>query len=73
VAQALRLGVSHEDVHASCAIDPWFLEQLQAIVDLDLQRPPGGAHRRLVGAGEHREPGVGEARRLELAEPRTGC
>ena len=31
VAQALRLGVSHEQVYASCKIDPWFLEQLQAI------------------------------------------
>ena len=35
VGQALRLGVSHEEVHASCKIDPWFLEQLQAIIDLE--------------------------------------
>ncbi|WP_298958456.1 carbamoyl-phosphate synthase large subunit [uncultured Methylobacterium sp.] len=57
VAQALRLGVSHEDVHASCAIDPWFLEQLQAIVDLEakvrrfgLPKTPG-AFRQLKAAG----------------------
>ncbi|WP_112662657.1 carbamoyl-phosphate synthase large subunit [Microvirga flavescens] len=35
VAQALRLGLSHDDVYDSCKIDRWFLEQLQAIVDLE--------------------------------------
>ena len=27
VAQAMRLGVDHEQIHASCKIDPWFLER----------------------------------------------
>ncbi|MBQ0820283.1 carbamoyl-phosphate synthase large subunit [Microvirga terrae] len=35
VVQALRLGVSHDEVYASCKIDPWFLEQLQGIVDME--------------------------------------
>ncbi|MEL6373363.1 MAG: carbamoyl-phosphate synthase large subunit [Pseudomonadota bacterium] len=35
VAQALRLGVTHEQVHESCRIDPWFLEQIQQIVDVE--------------------------------------
>ncbi|WP_114186618.1 carbamoyl-phosphate synthase large subunit [Microvirga aerophila] len=35
VAQALRLGISHDEVYESCKIDRWFLEQLQAIVDLE--------------------------------------
>ena len=57
VAQALRLGVSHEEVHASCKIDPWFLEQLQGIVDLENRvRAHGlpqtqGAFRQLKAAG----------------------
>ncbi|MGV7030397.1 carbamoyl-phosphate synthase large subunit [Methylobacterium symbioticum] len=57
VAQALRLGVSHEEVHASCKIDPWFLEQLQGIIDLEnrvkahgLPTTPG-AFRQLKAAG----------------------
>ncbi|MGU3537134.1 carbamoyl-phosphate synthase large subunit [Methylobacterium sp. A54F] len=57
VAQALRLGVSHAEVHASCKIDPWFLEQLQALVDLEnrvkahgLPATPG-AFRQLKAAG----------------------
>ncbi len=33
VAQALRLGVDHETVHAFCKIDPWFIARLQEIVD----------------------------------------
>ena len=35
VAQALRLGFDHEQVHASCKIDPWFLARLQEIVDTE--------------------------------------
>ncbi|WP_230531580.1 carbamoyl-phosphate synthase large subunit [Microvirga roseola] len=35
VAQALRLGISHDEVYESCKIDRWFLEQLQDIVDLE--------------------------------------
>ncbi|SFH01612.1 carbamoyl-phosphate synthase large subunit [Methylobacterium gossipiicola] len=57
VGQALRLGISHEEVHASCKIDPWFLEQLQAIIDLEnrvkahgLPTTPG-ALRQLKAAG----------------------
>ncbi|GEO99649.1 carbamoyl-phosphate synthase large subunit [Methylobacterium haplocladii] len=57
VAQALRLGVSHEEVHASCKIDPWFLEQLQAILDLEYRVKAHGlpttpaAFRQLKAAG----------------------
>jgi carbamoyl-phosphate synthase large subunit len=35
VAQALRLGVDHAQVHAFCRIDPWFLDRLQEIVDME--------------------------------------
>ena len=35
VAQALRHGVDHAQVHASCKMDPWFIEQLQSIVDME--------------------------------------
>ncbi|MGY2047512.1 carbamoyl-phosphate synthase large subunit [Methylobacterium sp. JK268] len=57
VAQALRLGVSQAEVHASCRIDPWFLEQLQAIVDLETKvkrfglPKTAGAFRQLKAAG----------------------
>ena len=35
VAQALRLGTSEEAVYESCKIDPWFIAQLKAIVDME--------------------------------------
>ncbi len=35
VAQALRLGFDHEQVHEFCHYDPWFIEQLQDIIDLE--------------------------------------
>ncbi|MFB2550678.1 carbamoyl-phosphate synthase large subunit [Ensifer soli] len=37
VAQALRLGMSPEDVHQGCRIDPWFIAQLKAIVDMEVR------------------------------------
>ncbi len=35
VAQALRHGADHDLVHAACKIDPWFIGELQAIVDME--------------------------------------
>ena len=31
-AQALRAGLSVEDIHAACKFDPWYLRQMQGIV-----------------------------------------
>jgi carbamoyl-phosphate synthase large subunit len=35
VAQALRLGLDHDQVYASCKIDPWFIQRLQEVVDAE--------------------------------------
>ncbi|WP_313522878.1 carbamoyl-phosphate synthase large subunit [Shinella sp.] len=35
VAQALRLGLTPEEAHEGSKIDPWFLDQLKAIVDME--------------------------------------
>jgi carbamoyl-phosphate synthase large subunit len=35
VAQAMRLGMSLEEIHQACSIDPWFLEQIAAIVEME--------------------------------------
>jgi carbamoyl-phosphate synthase large subunit len=57
VAQAMRLGVDHEQIHASCKIDPWFLERIQEIVDLEARIKAHGLpataepFRRLKAAG----------------------
>jgi carbamoyl-phosphate synthase large subunit len=35
VAEAMRLGMSDEDIYDACKIDMWFLEQIRAIVDTE--------------------------------------
>ncbi|MCB4771087.1 carbamoyl-phosphate synthase large subunit [Ancylobacter sp. Lp-2] len=35
VAQAMRLGLDNEAIHAGCKIDPWFLDQIREIVDTE--------------------------------------
>jgi carbamoyl-phosphate synthase large subunit len=35
IAQAMRLGVSDEQIHASCGIDPWFLAEIRDIVETE--------------------------------------
>jgi carbamoyl-phosphate synthase large subunit len=35
VAQAMRLGVDHEQIYGSCQIDPWFLARMQEIIDVE--------------------------------------
>ena len=34
-AQALRAGISVEDIHQACRFDPWFLRELQRIVEAE--------------------------------------
>jgi carbamoyl-phosphate synthase large subunit len=35
LAQAMRLGFSDEEIHASCRIDPWFLAEIRGIVETE--------------------------------------
>src|SRR5262245_8564912 len=35
VAQAMRIGISDRDIHASCKIDPWFLAQIRELVETE--------------------------------------
>jgi carbamoyl-phosphate synthase large subunit len=57
VAQAMRLGIDDEQIHASCKIDPWFLAQIRGIVEMEEEiRKKGlpttpGAMRRLKAMG----------------------
>jgi carbamoyl-phosphate synthase large subunit len=37
VAQAMRLGFSDQDIHASCKIDPWFLGQIRELVETEAE------------------------------------
>lgn len=35
VAQAMRFGMSDTEIFNACKIDPWFLEQIRAIIDME--------------------------------------
>ncbi len=37
VAQAMRLGLSNEQIHDACKIDPWFLAEIRGIVDTEAE------------------------------------
>jgi carbamoyl-phosphate synthase large subunit len=41
VKRALDLGWTHAEVHRMTGIDPWFLDQIQQIVDLERKLGPG--------------------------------
>ncbi|HVQ29693.1 MAG TPA: carbamoyl-phosphate synthase large subunit [Vicinamibacteria bacterium] len=41
VKRALDLGWTHEEIYRVTGIDPWFLDQMQQIVDLERQLGPG--------------------------------
>ncbi len=61
-AEALRAGLSVEDIHDACKFDPWFLRELERIVDAERQVAASGlpadatAMRRLkaMGFSDHR-------------------
>src|SRR5262249_46204993 len=37
VAQAMRLGFSDQDIHASCKIDPWFLGEIRGLIETEAE------------------------------------
>ena len=67
VAQALRLGLEAEQVHASCKIDPWFIARIQEILDVEARVKAHG----LPTSAEHirslKAMGFSDARLAKLA------
>ena len=37
IAQAMRLGMPLDQIHAACSYEPWFLEQMQEIIDAEAE------------------------------------
>ncbi|MFV0366989.1 MAG: carbamoyl-phosphate synthase large subunit, partial [Hyphomicrobiaceae bacterium] len=70
VAQALRLGVDHEQVHAYCKIDPWFLARLQEIIDAEARVIEHGLPRDTVNLRSLKAMGFSDARLAHLASRR---
>ena len=67
IAQALRHGMSHDQIHASCSYDPWFIEQLQGIVDAEAQVRAKGLPQTKAEMRALKAMGFSDARLAELA------
>ena len=67
VAQAMRVGVTDEQIHASCRIDPWFLEQIREIVDAEAKVRAHGLPRTAGSLRTLKGMGFSDARLAELA------
>jgi len=66
VAQALRHGLSEADVHDTSRIDPWFLEQIKAIVDTEARVAKEGLPEDRQGLLDLKKLGFSDERLAEL-------
>ncbi|WP_158043373.1 carbamoyl-phosphate synthase large subunit [Skermanella pratensis] len=67
IAQAFRHGLSVDEVQAACKYDPWFLEQIQAIVAAEAAVRTGGLPADSQGWLRLKQAGFSDARLAELA------
>ena len=67
VAEALRLGVDHAQIHTSCGIDPWFIERLQEIVDMEARVRAHGLPETAGAMAALKAMGFSDARLAKLA------
>ncbi len=67
VAQAIRHGVSLEDIFETSKFDPWFLEQIKAIVDVEDGVRANGLPEDKAGLLVLKKMGFSDARLAELA------
>jgi carbamoyl-phosphate synthase large subunit len=67
VAQALRLGFDPEQLYQSCKIDPWFLNELQGIVDQEARVRAHGLPQTAEQLRALKAMGFSDARLAQLA------
>ncbi|MDE8344690.1 MAG: carbamoyl-phosphate synthase large subunit [Acidocella sp.] len=66
-AQALRAGVSVADIFAACKYDPWYLNQMQAIIAAEDEVKKSGLPRDAVGFRRLKSLGFADKRLAALA------
>ncbi len=67
-AQALRLGMAMDEVHAASKFDPWFLERLQVIVDAEAEVRANGLPSDGQALMRLKKMGFSDARLSELTD-----
>ncbi|MGF0538672.1 carbamoyl-phosphate synthase large subunit [Agrobacterium sp. ES01] len=70
VAQALRLGMSEADVHDGCKIDPWFIAQFKAIIDMEARVREHGLPEDAINLRKLKSMGFSDARLASLSGKR---
>jgi carbamoyl-phosphate synthase large subunit len=65
-AQALRAGISVEDIFAACKYDPWYLRQMQGIIALENEVRKNGLPRDATGLRRLKAQGFADKRLAEL-------
>ena len=66
-AQALRAGLSVEEVHSACKFDPWFLRQMQDIIAAENQVKANGLPRDAFGFRQLKAMGFADKRLAQLS------
>jgi carbamoyl-phosphate synthase large subunit len=65
-AQALRAGVSVEDIHAACKYDPWYLRQMESIIADENEVKKHGLPKDAFGFRRLKAQGFADKRLAEL-------
>ena len=68
IAQALRLGLGIEEIHTATRVDPWFLEQIAAIVAAEQELRAKGLPKNAHGLLRLKKLGFSDARLAELTD-----
>ncbi|MBU6398250.1 MAG: carbamoyl-phosphate synthase large subunit, partial [Rhodospirillales bacterium] len=66
-AQALRAGLSVEEVHSACKFDPWFLEQMQGIIAAENEVKAHGLPKDAFGFRRLKSMGFADKRLAQLS------
>ncbi|MEJ5154391.1 carbamoyl-phosphate synthase large subunit [Gluconobacter wancherniae] len=67
VAQAIRAGLSLEDIHAACKFEPWFIRQLQDIVTSEREIEKNGLPQDAYGMRRLKAQGFSDAQLSRLS------
>ncbi|WP_150286399.1 carbamoyl-phosphate synthase large subunit [Rhabdaerophilum calidifontis] len=67
VAQAMRLGFTNAEIHQGCRIDPWFLDRLREIVDMEARVRAHGLPKDAANFRALKAMGFSDARLAALA------
>jgi carbamoyl-phosphate synthase large subunit len=68
IAQAFREGLTIAEIHAACKYDPWFLGQIQAIVETETRIKADGLPTDVGGFHALKKQGFSDARLAELTD-----